>query len=615
MSRELHLFILWERARYAQEKILEHIRSNFTIVKIYDILWSPDKVASDFSRFYGTNLPDKSYKEKECGKGRFLLIVVYDENPEYDKRWTSKGKQTVNIHMFDAKSLYREWTAGGHKVHATNSEYETNHDITLLLGMNISDFKSHIVPSDTIEPIQKDIVGADGWESVTQLFYVLNNCTDYVVLRNWECLPEQYTLEEHGDVDILVYNREDASLVLNGNKIHKDSKRVAYNVLINNQIVPFDIRHVGDNYYCSQWEYILLDSVVKYNNLVKVLDEENHLYTLLYHGLIHKWEIKDDYVQTILRLSAKLGIDIKNDFSNAVNVLVKYMQSKGYEFIKPNDDSVIWNVEYKEVAAYINRFNGTLCSYNAYPCSHVWYISKVFKCENSYIKVGNQNNVFNESQCLTKLQKYDCFQKLISFGERNGEFYLETSPIEGVSMSQYFHKYQNLNRRKLMNYVLQCLDIFRILHNEYIQHRDIAPDQFLISQSDKVYLIDFGWAKQLDCANSLIITPPSVCGAQYKIYGDDTTDLQMFAQMLKSWFRDMPYLRPVVKLIMSEEDEIELRTEAEKLLSKQSFTLTDYYIIFGKSLNKYLISKTGTILTLGKKVLRKIKRMIKNRIC
>ena len=142
--KEIHLFILWENARYKEKEILEDIKQNFNIIGLYNISWSNDKVAENFTRFYGTFLPKNSGKEIHCGRGDFLLVIVEDENPIYEERNTSHGPEIVNINMFDKKEYYRELTGGGHKIHATNSQEETNHDLTLLLGVNIEDYLNQL---------------------------------------------------------------------------------------------------------------------------------------------------------------------------------------------------------------------------------------------------------------------------------------------------------------------------------------------------------------------------------------------------------------------------------------------------------------------------------------
>ena len=172
MNKELHLFILWQNARYKESEILEDMAKYFTILKQYAITWTPQLVANNFTRFYGVNLPPNSFKEEECGRGEFLLCVVQDENPVYEVRMTSRGPEKVNVNMFDAKDRYRSWTGGGHKIHGTNNEKETNHDLTLLIGMNVADFLSKEASSTKYEALQKDIEGANGWESLEHMFYV-----------------------------------------------------------------------------------------------------------------------------------------------------------------------------------------------------------------------------------------------------------------------------------------------------------------------------------------------------------------------------------------------------------------------------------------------------------
>ena len=141
---ELHLIVLWANARYKEKEILDDISKNLKIRKIYEIEWSKDKVADNFSRFYGQKLPDKSFKEKECGTSSFLCIVVEDENSKYDFVETSRGHEKANIKLFNLKEKYRSWTGGGHKIHTTNSVEETNHDSVLLLGLNYEDLRDSL---------------------------------------------------------------------------------------------------------------------------------------------------------------------------------------------------------------------------------------------------------------------------------------------------------------------------------------------------------------------------------------------------------------------------------------------------------------------------------------
>ena len=94
--------------------------------------------------------------------------------------------------MFDKKTYYRELTGGGHRVHATNSEIETNHDLTLLLGKSINDFVKENNSWDGNEiNLQNDLFGANGWNDAKEMFYALNNCINYALLRNYETFNQK----------------------------------------------------------------------------------------------------------------------------------------------------------------------------------------------------------------------------------------------------------------------------------------------------------------------------------------------------------------------------------------------------------------------------------------
>ena len=79
---------------------------------------------------------------RHCGTGDFLLVVLEDPTPEYGMRETSSGPRRVNVRLFDKKQEYRRWTGGGHRIHTSDTSYETDKDLTLLLGVDEAGFCS-----------------------------------------------------------------------------------------------------------------------------------------------------------------------------------------------------------------------------------------------------------------------------------------------------------------------------------------------------------------------------------------------------------------------------------------------------------------------------------------
>lgn len=345
MEKETHLFIIWENALQYKNQILNEIKEKFEILNIYEIEWQKEKFLENLSRFYGTNLPNAKEKAEHCGIGKFLLIIVNDGNPIYEMRNTSKGEKLVNINLFDAKEKYRKLSGGGHKIHATNNEKETNHDLTLLLGTCVKDYTNSNQKQENIIEIKQNLIGADGWEDASQMFYVLNNCLNYAILRNYENLPEEIYVNDHNDIDIICDSLEDAAYILNAEKVFPEEYRVHYKAKVGDKYANFDLRYLGDNYYYqSLEEKILLNR--KYNEKgFYTLDKDDYFYTLLYHALIQKSVFKDDYKERLIKMNPSL-MNKKTTEDEMIQILKYWLKKNGYIATRPTDKSVYYNLEH-----------------------------------------------------------------------------------------------------------------------------------------------------------------------------------------------------------------------------------------------------------------------------
>lgn len=357
MKEELHLFIIWEKARNKEKEIINDIKRNFNIIEIYELEWSKEKFSNNLSRFYGTNLPKGSGKEEHCGNGKFLLVIIQDLNPVYEKRLTSKGEKIVNINLFDKKEKYREMTGGGHKIHATNSLVETNHDLTLLLGKNAEDYlkeKQNKNWNGKIETKSIDVIGANEWNTVSEMFYALNNCTNYAILRNYESLPDDIYYNEHNDIDLICESMEETAYILNAIPVFEEEYRVHYKTRANKKTAYFDLRYIGDNYYYEKLEKTILKERVYNEKGFYTLNKENYFYTLLYHALIQKPEFKDDYKERLINMQIE-NINMDTTLEEYAIILKKWMIKNEYIIVKPIDETVhlnLYNSEYLEPLVY-----------------------------------------------------------------------------------------------------------------------------------------------------------------------------------------------------------------------------------------------------------------------
>lgn len=513
ITGELHLLLLWEKARVKEECILEDVKKHLKILECYDIGWTPSCFFSNISRFYGVKLGTVSGKIKECGCGRFLLLTVWDPEPNYHYADTSRGTEFVNNNIFALKQKYRSWTGGGSKIHSTNNPQETDHDITLLLGICSEDYLKTVPEywDGTVKKIDRDVFGCYGWKSLEDIFYVLNHTINYVVLRNYECLPGKFCTEEHGDIDLLVDDADNTALILNARKVYQEKHRVHYCNKVNHKNVYWDIRHVGDNYYCIDWEIDMLTSRVLLSNGLYALNNKHYFYSLIYHAVIHKRKIASDYYEKVKSL---LPRQISHEhfsryphlFDAYYALLKKFMQQRGYSFTRPDDKSVFFNDKIfinKAITAHLTAFHITeiepiwLILYGR--SSGYSYFTGTREGERLFIKWGGVDN-----SCLTE---YRLGKKLyaanpINFvkpimGRCDGERkWIALEYVEGKTLEEILDT-SVINEEEQERFITDLHAIAMTLRDTGIIHRDIRPANCIIESNGHIKLIDYQFSKRI----------------------------------------------------------------------------------------------------------------------
>lgn len=187
------------------------------------------------------------------------------------------------------------------------------------------------------------------WNSLREFFDELNLQCNYVVLRNFNYLPETYKCELHGDIDILTDNVQKVIDVTGAVKTVQKKYRTHYICRIGGADVEFDFRFVGDGYYCKDWEKNILKNRRKNHNGIYIPDHTDYKYTILYHALVHKKEIAPDYRDIIAELFGESPVKLKR-------TLKKYMKDNNYRFSQPYDLSVVYNFRNIPVILTPRRF-------------------------------------------------------------------------------------------------------------------------------------------------------------------------------------------------------------------------------------------------------------------
>jgi hypothetical protein len=348
--RELGLIVVWPGARSAQEQMLRHIQELLEVRRVQAIHWSPERIAENSARFCRDGrVPPAGDFAREAP---LLLVTVVDSLPRY----VSRGGAQVNATFLEAQQDLSTPTRSGPRVHvhASVSASEARRDLMLLLG---TDPKSHLEghprPWDgRVEEVRRDLTGAGGWRSPTELFDVLNQTVRYVVLRNFEGLPESLHVGSHEDVDLLTDDYPELARVMNARPHPRCIPRWGgpHWVRIAGEDMWFDLRFVGDHYYDPRWAAEILDRRVWNAGGFFSPGAEDYLESLAYHAVVHKSVLSADYRRRLATMAAALGRDgwevpALEDPARVTALLDEILARRGAACRRPRDVNVFFNFE------------------------------------------------------------------------------------------------------------------------------------------------------------------------------------------------------------------------------------------------------------------------------
>jgi len=116
---------------------------------------------------------------------------------------------------------------------------------------------------------------------------------------------------------------------------------------------------------------------------------------------------------------------------------------------------------------------------------------KLFFDEETIKNPHYPKEIINEILSLNKA-KYESIPQFYGIIKRKKGYGLLFQYFPGVSLDK---KYQTLNTKEKLRILIKLCEILEFLHNKRLYHRDLKPDNLLISDDLKVFLLDFGLCK------------------------------------------------------------------------------------------------------------------------
>lgn len=207
------------------------------------------------------------------------------------------------------------------------------------------------------------------------------------------------------------------------------------------------------------------------------------------------------------------------------------------------------------------------------------------------------------------------------FGEENGTQFIVMELVEGITLKNYIEMKGKLDIKEALNISVQIAMGLSAAHDKRIIHRDIKPQNIIMSRDGKVKVTDFGIAKMAD---STTVTTTAAGTVQYISpeqarggYSDEKSDIYSLGiTMYEMVTGDVPFqgetnvavalLHIQSEMVPPREIEPSIPVSFEKIILKCTQKKPDYRYASARDLiadlRKVLSHPDGEYVTLPKKI-------------
>jgi hypothetical protein len=398
------------------------------------------------------------------------------------------------------RNLYRDYR----ETHGADAEFWEEdafvhfHYRDMRFEMSIEDFLAF---SQTMAEGRETLLAAR-LRPIEELFETLDRHNIlYVVLRNWENLPEAVEVGPHSDLDLLVHPAHVAQLdaLWGGERTFDDPTRVQRRVPVlgpngEQSYILVDVRSTDDGYMPEDFSHRLLARRVPHK-MFHVLPPREYFLSLLYHVVAHKGVMANDYAARLVDLAARAELDYPADQVNDFRVAARILADHSIEISAPDDATVLPKmpfIESLENVAYsrlLTQMGGRRLE------SRVHFLGD--GAERLVRKQATADLAEREHAFLSRLDSRH-FPRPLDLTSGPDYTVLDMEWIEGPTLAGSAGPFDEEQAQRL---VRGCIEILAELRAAEITHRDIGANNIILRDGEPV-LIDFGWAlaPDLPCA-------------------------------------------------------------------------------------------------------------------
>ena len=541
---ELYLVIFWENSNIDINKAKEIIKKYHLHSELTSGVINSNNQLDFIRQLYYESITNFKEKLQRVGCNNILVGIIKDNQPKYKICHTTRGFQKINTNILNLKKKLRSISKVNDGVHISDSKRESKHNLYLCFSKKYDELLNDDKPI---------IFYPKKFSTFKDVLSLMNESIDYVIQRNFHGL-EDSAHPKHTDIDLLVTKTAAAVRLINAKPATNDSTRKKFKVELNQTTYYVEIRDVYENYYDPIWALnILQNKNLSVNEDYFVPSVEDQIYMLAYHALLHKYDLKDDYLKQLQDLTKNNTDRPLNTWDDILFSLQRFLQKKEYRITIPEDKTVKINpFSFRALNICINE---KITRNTILPEHHARDISKKI-AEDGFVIHKKSGLIHSSSviagktapldQLVIKLvQAKDNYFSSYLYNEHyflnllgnkytptlfghfisEGWYTLVMERISGASLSYLLEKKQ-LNK-KLFEIIKNELDNILVVFNEKcIHHRDLRLENIFLTNDMKIKVIDFGLATSTYDKNSKL--PKSIKG-----FGDDERDLKEILGILK----------------------------------------------------------------------------------
>lgn len=158
------------------------------------------------------------------------------------------------------------------------------------------------------------------------------------------------------------------------------------------------------------------------------------------------------------------------------------------------------------------------------------YVSRAPRTNDVIINARENSIQFNrglrrfidEAKHLSTINKLDGIVSVLDFFPSNSTAYLVMEFLDGVSLKRYIQKKGKLDTDTALTILHPVISSLGAVHDTGLIHRDISPDNILITRNSEVKLIDFGASQDFNDttkSTSIVLKQGFAPEEQYRTHG------------------------------------------------------------------------------------------------